>query len=727
MMMRSGWGRPAYGCPKTESRPLSPGELRPGELPSSSRAQRRGPASQSRVVQALASTPELIPGVMAVGVFVFWATAQGGIAATDWYPGTLILLGLLVVTGYAYRARIFRLPRLVTIALLLLALFTVWNFLSIAWADDQGAAWDGANRCLSYLIVFALFALPPWRPRAAALILGIYTLAITAVGLVVLLKAAGAAEPLHYFVAGRFAEPSGYQNANAALFAMSMFPAIFLAARRETPWPLRGLMLSCAVVLFGMALLPQSRGWTIAAPVTLVVYLLIVPGLVRSLTVILPLGIAMAAIASPVLHVFNVSDNAGELGPALGDARTAILIAAAVLFVVGCALGFADRRIELSERTARIGSRAVLGAAGVAAIAGVVVALAVIGNPATWVSDRWHDFKGGRFEYQTGGGSRLGGSLGSNRYDFWRVAADEFKDHPLVGLGSENFAEDYVQHRRSGEEPTYPHNLSLQVLSSTGVVGGLLFGGFLVVSLIGVGRIRLGRNDPLARGMAGILAVVFVYWFVHSIGDWFWAFAGLSAPVFAWLGMGMRLDAEREPLQQPRWAKAWAAPAVAVSAIALLFALASMVLPWAAAIDVERAQADWPTNPHAAFQQLDQARKLNFLSATPDLVQGVIAARLGENRRVRSSFDRALERDPRNWYAELELATLDGMEGRRQEALAGLDRVASLNPREPLTATVRHGVLTGKPMTLHQLDGEFLYRYCNRLGRKVGPNGCQIG
>jgi tetratricopeptide (TPR) repeat protein len=142
---------------------------------------------------------------------------------------------------------------------------------------------------------------------------------------------------------------------------------------------------------------------------------------------------------------------------------------------------------------------------------------------------------------------------------------------------------------------------------------------------------------------------------------------------------------------------------------------------------VKKAAASWGANPHAAFDRLDQARKLNFLSARPDLVQGAIAAKLGENRRVRSSFERALERDPLNWYAELELATLDGVEGDKQSALARLDRVHALNPRETLTAMVRKGVLSGKPITLEQLDAEILYRYCERLGRKVGPNGCEPG
>src|SRR5690242_8575926 len=110
-----------------------PGELRPGELPSTPEGERRG-ARGSRVADAVASTPELIPALIAVGVFVFWATAQGGSAATDWYPGTLILLGALVITGIAYRGRLFTLPRLVSVAIGLLALFVIWNFLSISWA-----------------------------------------------------------------------------------------------------------------------------------------------------------------------------------------------------------------------------------------------------------------------------------------------------------------------------------------------------------------------------------------------------------------------------------------------------------------------------------------------------------------------------------------------------------------------------------------------------------------
>lgn len=675
----------------------------------------------------LGSIPELLPGLIAVAVFVFWATAQGGIGATDSYPGSLVLLGLLVGVAVAYRGSVPGLPRLVLVALALLALFTVWNFLSIGWADDQGAAWGGANRCLTYLIVFTVFALPAWRPRAAALLLGAYTVAIAVVGLVVLLKAAAAVDPLRYLVADRFSEPTGYQNSNAALFTLSLFPAIFLAARRETPWPLRGLMLACAGILFGIALLPQSRGWLIAAPIALAAYLLIVPGLVRSLIVLTPLAAVSALSASSILQVFDVSDDPSRVGPALDGARTAIVVGAAVLFVAGCVIGLVDRRLKLSPRGALAGRRAVLATAAVAALAGVVVALSVVGNPITWSSDRWHDFKAGEFEYRAGGGSRLGQGLGSNRYDFWRVAADEFTAEPVIGVGSENFAEDYLRDRHSSEEPAYPHNLMLQVISETGIVGALLLGGFLAVSLVGLGRVRLRSDQALSRGLAGVFAVVFVYWFVHSIGDWFWAFPALSAPVFAWLGIGMRLNPESGAAAERPWTRRWAVPAATASGAVMLFSIASLGLPWIAALDVQQAARSWGANPRQAFDDLDQARQLNFLSAHPDLVAGSIASRLGDDRRVRSSFERALERDPRSWYAELELATLDGIQGNKRAALARLNRVAALNPRETLTAKIRDGIRNGEPVTLEELNTEFLARYCRVLGREPGPNGCRTG
>jgi O-antigen ligase len=713
------------GLPKRQGRVA----LRPGELPRAAPESRRIDGGGAAIA-FVARSPELIPGVAAVAVFLFWATAQGGVLATDSYPGALFLLGVLSATLYAFRARLPRLPRLPLAAIALLGAFALWSYLSIAWADDQGAAWDGANRCLLYLTAFVIFAVPPWGPRTAAALLGLYAVGIGVIGGTVLLEAANSANPLEYFIAGRFAEPTGYHNANAALFTSAIFPAIFLASRQEAPWPARGLMLALAGVLFQLALMPQSRGWLIAAPLAALAYIAFVPGLVRTLIMVGPLAVVAALTANPVLDVFGAVDNAGALEPALDSARDATLTGAVFLFLAGSLIGFLDHHLELPEQAARVGSRAVLGVGGVIALAGAVVAIAVIGNPIGWAGDRWDDFKSGEFE-QEFEGPRLSQGLGSNRYDFWSVAFDEFKDSPIGGVGSENFAEDYVRERNSDEEPTHPHNLSLRILAQTGLVGAALFIGFLVVALIGVGRTRLRSSDPLGRGVGGLAAVVFVYWFAHSTGDWFWAFPALSAPVFAWLGLGMRVGADRGPRPAPTWASDWGrtagVAAAAAAAVAAVFAVLSLALPWTAAVDTKRAAETWGASPNAAYDRLDRAADLNFLSANPYLVEGAIASRLDQPRRMRIAFDRALDRDPDNWFATLELAALDAIEGDPQSALERLQRVSELNPREPVTDQVRQGLLSGRPVSLETLDAIFLERYCQRLGREVGPGGCTSG
>jgi O-Antigen ligase len=675
-----------------------------------------------RWLGSLARSPELFPAVAAVALFIFWAVANAGILPTDSYPGAVALLGLLVVTAFAYRRRLPTLPPLTVAAIALLAAFALWSFLSITWADDQGAAWDGANRALLYLTAFALFAIPPWRAVPGAMILGLYALGVAVIGAVVLIAAAQSSNPFDYLVANRFAEPTGYHNANAALFTAAMFPAVFLASRRETPWFARGVMLAAAGVLFQLALLPQSRGWLIAAPIAVVAYVVLVPGRARSLIVLGVLAAVLAPTAGPILDVFDAVGDSQQLIAALDDARQAMLVAAGLLLVAGTLIGLADTRVELSDRVTTIGSRAVLGIASIAAVAGAIVAIGVIGNPVSWASDRWQDFKGGEFEHDYGG-SRLGQGLGSNRYDFWRVAADGFTDSPLGGVGSNNFAADYVRDRDSEEEPAYSHNLPLSIVSETGLVGAGFFAGFLVATLIGVGRVRLRSEDPLARGVAGIVAVVFAYWFIHSTGDWFWALPGLSAPVFAWLGLATGMGAEPHSRER-RWSKLWGRGAAIVAVIAGLLAFLSLALPWTAAVDVKKAGESWGADSAAAFDRLDRADSLNFLSANPDLVEGAIASRLGQPQRMRTAFEDALERDPRNWYATLELAALDALEGDRAASLERLDRVAELNPREPVTDEVRRGVLDGRPVTLEELDDVFLERYCRVHGQELGPDGC---
>jgi len=107
-----------------------------------------------------------------------------------------------------------------------------------------GDAWEGANRTLVYLLVFALFAC--WRQRgaSAALLLGAWTLAMVVLaGFVALhINSAGSASLQSMLPGGRLAYPSGYANANAAQWLMAFWPALLMARSRRLPWALRGVL-----------------------------------------------------------------------------------------------------------------------------------------------------------------------------------------------------------------------------------------------------------------------------------------------------------------------------------------------------------------------------------------------------------------------------------------------------------------------------------------------------
>src|SRR5271155_1742743 len=129
---------------------------------------------------SLREAPATVPALAAVVLFVVWATNQAGYPVTHWAPGGLIVLVLLGLTAAIVPLRQNGIPGSVKIALGCLAGFTALSYLSILWAGVRGDAWEGANRTLLYLLVFALFACWRQRGRSGALLLGSWTLALIA-------------------------------------------------------------------------------------------------------------------------------------------------------------------------------------------------------------------------------------------------------------------------------------------------------------------------------------------------------------------------------------------------------------------------------------------------------------------------------------------------------------------------------------------------------------------
>ncbi|HXA54590.1 MAG TPA: O-antigen ligase family protein [Solirubrobacteraceae bacterium] len=714
-----------------------------------------------RLIAPLRAAPAAVPALGALALVVAWATDQAGYPLTHWAPGGLIVLALLAIALLAVPLRWASIPTPVRIALGCLAGYTALSFLSILWAGVPGDAWEGADRTLLYLLVFALFACWAQTPATAGLLLCAWTLALAGVALFALAHLDAAAHSATRLTSllpgGRLVYPAGYANADAAQWLIAAWPALLLARTPRLPWALRGVLAGATVVLAAMALFSQSRGSLYATPVMLVLVFALFPGRVRTFALLVPIAAGIAVAAPAVLrvgervsalelaaaraatasHASMASARSAaalhEVAAALHQAVAAVLLAAAIVGVLVAAGAALESRRAVAPTTAARVHKSL----ATVAVAALVVMLAGVwaaaGDPLVRARHAWDTFKSpSGYAADATTGSRLTSGLGSNRYDFYRVALDQFAAHPLLGIGADNFAEQYLAHGRSSETPRYPHSVELRTLAQTGLVGALLALVGLAAALVAGWRALARHPDPLARAVAAAAVAGFAYWVVHGSFDWFWEFAGLGAAAFALLGLACALaprgaagsvhggkaggegsfagsnrrSAERA--ERPR-ARGWRARCdLALGAFAAVAVAASFTAPWLSALEVQSAARIWVGSPAQAYARLDHAARLDPLSDEPYVVAGTIALRRGELARADREFALALGRTPSDAYATLERGAIASARGRRREALGLLERAAHLNPRDPLTCAALALTRRGGRVNIRELNRSIL-------------------
>jgi tetratricopeptide (TPR) repeat protein len=673
-------------------------------------------AMTAKLTASLRAAPATLPALAALALFLVWATDSAGYPVTHWAPGGLLVLALLGLTLVIVRGRVADVRRPVKIGLVALAAYTALSFLSILWAAVPGDAWEGANRTLLYLMVFALFACWPQRGVSAALLLGAWVLGMIALAAFAALhvNAAGAHALQTLLPGGRLVYPSGYPNANAAQFLMAFWPALLLARSERLPWALRGVFAGGAVLLAEVGLMSQSRGSLYATPVMLILVFALIGARTRTFALLVPVAAGIAAAAPAVLHVGDRLAGGAVVASTVHTAVTATFVAAAIVGLV-VALGSAiESRRSFSEASLARIQRAVAAVAIAALVAVLAGGLVAAGNPVTRVRSAWHSFKGG-YGANSSTGNRLVSGLGSNRYDFYRVALDQFVAHPIVGIGADNYQQQYLLHGRSDETPRYPHSVELRALSETGLLGALLLLVAIGAALAGTAA-ALRRSDPLARTVAAAALAGFAYWLVHGSIDWFWEFAGLGAPAFALLGLACALAPTARPALadgQVRGGPRGPGARRALGAFALLVGLAisaSLAAPWLSQLEVQDAAHIWTRAPRAAYSRLSEAADLNPLSDAPYLVAGSIALRYGELKRADHEFSLALGRTPDDAYATLERGAIASYKGERVAALGLLQRAVNLDPRDPLAGQALALVRRGGRVDIVQLNRAILLK-----------------
>ena len=700
----------------------------------------------AKLTRSLRAAPATVPAFAALALFVLWASDQAGYPVTHWAPGGLVLLGLFAIAASLLRLRLADVSVPVRIALGALAAYTALSFLSILWAAVPGDAWEGADRTLLYLLVFALFAC--WRQHgaSAALLLGSWTLALIVLAAFTALHvdAATSAGLQGLLPEGRLVYPSGYANASAAQWLMAFWPALLLASSDRLPWGLRGVLAGGAVLLAEVALLSQSRGALYATPIMLVLVFALLPGRARRFIILIPVAGGIGAAAPAVLRVGDHLKSGAVVPANVHSATTAMFAAAlavALLVAVGAAIETRQTFSEVSSRRIRRDVGAVGLATLVAVLAGGLIAA---GNPVARVRHAWDTFKSPRAYAANAPGSRLTGGLGSQRYDVYRVAIDEFLAHPVVGIGADNFQQQYLRHGRSTVTPHYPHSVELRTLTETGLAGVLLaLIGLAAALWAGMQACRASLahrgGDPLGAAVAAAALGGFAYWMVHGSFDWFFEFAGLGAPAFALLGLACALapragasDARREAsttskapgvmgfersfaaVELANDGRSWRSLRVRSRYVALaaggLAAVVSLGAPWLSGLQIDSAAHIWPQAPLQAYARLQDAAQLNPLSDEPYLLAGSIALRFGDLVRADREFSLALARVPGDAYATLERGAIASTRGARRDALVLLERSARLQPRDRLALAALRLAREGRRINVEELNRSILLK-----------------
>jgi tetratricopeptide (TPR) repeat protein len=265
----------------------------------------------------------------------------------------------------------------------------------------------------------------------------------------------------------------------------------------------------------------------------------------------------------------------------------------------------------------------------------------------------------------------------------------------------DNFQAEYLREGTSVEQPRFAHSLEMGVLAQTGLIGTVLFIGWLASAL--VGAVAALRGPPIRAAAAGMLTL-FAYWLLHASVDWFWELPGVTGPALAALGTALALASGGRPVAATTAPPARPRAVLAALAAAGLLAVTALGASWLAEIEIERASSGWRSDPELAFARLERADSLNPLSARAQLTAGTIAARLGRRDDAERWFTAALRREPDNAYPLLELGVIEGELGRLARSEALLARAAAANPRDVVTLRALRAVRRGSPLTLREVN-----------------------
>ena len=341
------------------------------------------------------------------------------------------------------------------------------------------------------------------------------------------------------------------------------------------------------------------------------------------------------------------------------------LVAVVVAGLVVVALARLAQRVDPSPQVQRRATAVLVAAIAIGAVLGIA-GVALHGDSAATASPAG--------THCVQGATRFACGSSDERLDWWKEAWQSFEDKPLDGTGAGSFGlSDRLRRAQFTRPVTEPHNLGLQALGETGIVGFLLLVASVVFAALAVRRRLRGDDAALA------LALCALAYLVHVLIDVGYDFVAVSAPFFFVLGVllvdGKAAPARREPV--------WAFGIVLLAGTAIL----SLAAPSIAQHKVDAAVNTG--NPALAAQ----AHDWNPVSIVPLQTEAALEEFLRHKRKALQLYRQAVDTQPDNpdAWAELGRFELDGLKD-PCAAYRSLNQAYTLDRFNPVVAA-KHGPL----------------------------------
>jgi hypothetical protein len=285
---------------------------------------------------------------------------------------------------------------------------------------------------------------------------------------------------------------------------------------------------------------------------------------------------------------------------------------------------------------------------------------------------------------------RFASTTSSNRWAWWREAVGAWSDRPVGGWGAGSFAVTHLLYRTTTVPVAQPHDVPLQWLAETGVVGLLLavlgLGLLVAAAVVRVRGMAAGRERDLAAALLGVVCA----WLAHSLLEWHWDLPGVTVPALVALGVLAARPGGGAVAARVGPARLGLLAGAALAAAALVVSAA--IPAWSAA-RAASAQAEAASGGRLedAAARAELAARIDPLSVRPLLAAAAIAKGRDRPLEARDALLRAVRRQPWNAtaWARLSAAALELAD--REGAARAARRWLELDPASPQARDTAYG------------------------------------